>query len=99
MKLYVCYGTWNNPALPGRPNGHVCGYAHSALIEAGHRPEVIRSYGLGPLPDWLNRTKGRREVRKLTGNNWVPVLVTDAGDVIQGSQEIVDWAAANAAAV
>jgi len=98
MKLYVCYGTWKKMTIPGRPNGHVCGYAHSALVAAGYAPEVIKSYGLGPLPDWLNRTKGRREVKRLTGNNWVPVLVTDSGDVVQGSQEIVDWAQANPSA-
>lgn len=97
MKLYVCYGTWVGPALPGRPHGHVCGWAHSALIDAGYQPEVIKCRGLGALPDALNRSSGRREVRRLTGNNWVPLLVTDSDDVIQGSERIVEWAAANPA--
>ncbi len=94
MKLYVCFGTFK-PAP--RPGGHPCGNAYHALREAGHHPEVIRSYGLGILPDVLNPTRGRREVRKLTGSNMVPVLVTDDGEVVQESQRIVDWARANPA--
>jgi hypothetical protein len=94
MKLYVCYGTFT--AAP-RPGGHPCGNAHKALREAGHDPEVIRAYGAAALPDIFNRTRGRREVKKLTGNTWVPVLVTDDGETVQGSQEIVDWAKAHPA--
>ena len=100
MKLYVCWGTFKIPAvLPGRPHGHVCEYADTALREAGYDPEVIKAYGLGPLPDWINSSKGRKEVRKLSpkGSSWVPLLVTDDGEVIQGSQRIVDWAKANPA--
>jgi hypothetical protein len=95
MKLYVCYGTWK-PAP--RPGGHPCGRAYHALKDAGHQPEVIRSYGLGMLPDAFNQTRGRQEVQRLTGNTWVPVLVTDDGAVVQGSYEIESWAQANPAA-
>jgi hypothetical protein len=95
MKLYVCYGTWK-PAP--RPGGHPCGQAYHALKEAGHEPEVIKAYGLGALPDALNQTAGRKEVKRLTGNNWVPVLVKDDGEAIQGSREIISWAQANPAA-
>jgi hypothetical protein len=94
MKLYVCYGTFT--AAP-RPGGHPCGNAHKALKEAGHNPEVIRAYGLGALPDIFNRTRGRQEVKRLTGNVWVPVLVTDTGEAIQGSERIIDWARKNPA--
>ena len=94
MKLYVCYGTWK-PAP--RPGGHPCGRAYHALKDAGHDPEVIRSYGLGMLPEVFNRTRGREEVKRLTGNSWVPVLVADDGTVIQGSYEIESWAQANPA--
>ncbi len=94
MKLYICWGTF--PA-PRRPGGHPCRNAYQALKDAGHEPEVVKSYGAGILPDFLNVTKGRREVRELTGNSWVPVLVTDAGDVVQGSDKIADWAKANPA--
>ena len=45
----------------------------------------------------MNWTKGRREVKKLTGNYWVPVLVTDDDTVIQGSDKIIAWAKANPA--
>jgi hypothetical protein len=94
MKLYVCYGTWK-PAP--RPGGHPCGTAYHALKDAGHEPEVIRAGGLGALPDIFNRTRGRREVKRLTGNHWVPALVADDGTVVQGSREIAAWAAANPA--
>jgi hypothetical protein len=91
MKLYVCYGTFPTP----RPGGHPCSNAHKALVAAGHDPEVIRTYGLGPLPDVMNPR--RKPVRELTGRNWVPVLVTDDGQVIQDSKRIVEWAGANPA--
>jgi hypothetical protein len=94
LKLYVCYGTWK-PAP--RPGGHPCGVAYHALKDAGHDPEVIKSYGLGLLPESLNRTPGRQEVKRLTGNTWVPVLVTDDGEVIQDSKKIAGWARANPA--
>lgn len=94
MRLYVCYGTWK-PAP--RPGGHPCGRAFHALRDAGHSPDVIKSYGLGALPSAFNQTPGRKEVRRLTGNNWVPVLVTDDGTVFQGSREIEAWAEDNPA--
>jgi len=95
MKLYVCYGTWK-PAP--RPGGHPCGHAYQALKDAGYDPDLKLSYGLGALPGFLNDlTSGRREVKRLTGNYWVPVLVTDDGKVIQGRREIEEWARANPA--
>jgi len=95
MKLYVCYGTWK-PAP--RPGGHPCGTAYHALVDAGHHPKVVRSYGLGILPDILNQTSGRRAVKKLTGSNVVPALVTDDGEVVHGSREIAAWARSHPAA-
>lgn len=94
MKLYVCWGTFPTP----RPGGHPCANAYDALREAGHEPEVIKSYGLGPLPDVLNRTSGRKEVKRLTGQSWVPVLVTDGDEVVFDSKQIAAWAAAHPAA-
>ncbi len=94
MKLYVCFGTFK--AAP-RPGGHPCGNAYHALREAGHDPQVVKAYGLGLLPDALNNTKGRKEVRDLTGANMVPVLVTDDGEVVRESGAIVDWARAHPA--
>jgi hypothetical protein len=90
MRLYVCWGTFQTP----RPGGHPCGNAYRALVDAGFEPEVTRTYGLGPLPDFLNPT--RSEVRELTGgSSWVPVLVTDDGEVIQDSKRIAEWARRN----
>jgi hypothetical protein len=94
MKLYVCWGTFK-PAP--RPGGHPCGRAYHALKDAGYEPEVVRAYGWAVLPRIFNDTKGRREVEQLTGNIWVPALVTDDGGVVQGSREIEDWAKANPA--
>jgi hypothetical protein len=93
VKLYVCWGTFSTP----RPGGHPCANAFHALEDAGHHPEVIKSYGFAPLPGFLNQTRGRREVAELTGNRWVPTLLLDDGTVIDGSHEIVDWAAAHPA--
>lgn len=90
MTLYVCYGTFT--AAP-RPGGHPCGNAYRALREAGHAPEVVRSYGAGFLPDAVfNRTTGRRRAKQLTGRSTVPVLELDDGTAIGGSQEIAAWA-------
>jgi hypothetical protein len=93
VKLYVCWGTFKAP----RPGGHPCANAYEALRRAGHEPELVKSYGLALLPGVLNRTRGRREVRELTGSRWVPTLLLDDGAVVDGSQAIVDWAAANPA--
>jgi glutathione S-transferase-like protein len=94
VKLYVCYGTFRSP----RPGGHPCGNAYRALKEAGHDPEVVKSYGLGILPGFMNLTRGRREVKKLTGRYWVPVLVTDDDEIISDSKNIVAWAEEHPAA-
>ena len=92
MRLYICYGLFKSP----RPGGHPCRNAYEALTEAGYDPEVKRSYGLGPLPDFM-QTSARKEVKRLTGNSWVPTLVLDDGEVVDGSEEIVAWAKANPA--
>jgi Glutathione S-transferase, N-terminal domain len=92
MKLYVCWGTFK--AAP-RPGGHPCGNAHEALVEAGWRPEVERVYGWDVLGSRFNPTRGK--IRELTGQNAVPVLVTDDGEVIQDSKRIAAWAKENPA--
>ena len=98
MKLYVCWGTfpvpWPRRSASWRPAAHPCKRAHDALEEAGHSPEVVRTYGLGQLPDF---TRGRKEVKRLTGESWVPVLVLDDGEVIRDSDRIVAWARDNPA--
>ena len=92
----MCWGTfpvpWPRRERSWRPGGHPCKVAHDALTAAGHSPEVVRTYGLGSLPDV---TAGRREVKRLTGDSWVPVLALDDGRVVAGSQAIEAWAEAN----
>ena len=88
MKLYVCWGTFPSP----RPGGHPCRNAYQALKDAGHDPEVVKAYGLGPLPAV---TKGRKEVQERTGQKWVPMLLTDEGEAIADSKKIIEWAKKN----
>jgi len=88
MKLYICYGTFQTP----RPGGHPCRRAYNALRDAGHDPELIKSYGLAALPDVFNKTEGRRKAKELTGSYAVPVLVTDDGEVVSDSRKIAAWA-------
>jgi hypothetical protein len=93
MKLYVCWGTfpvpWPRRSGSWRPGAHPCKLAFDALKEAGHCPDVAKVYGFASLPDL---TGGRRQVKRLTGKSFVPVLVLDDGEVITGSQNIADWA-------
>ncbi len=94
MKLFVCWGTFPIP----EPGGHPCKNAADALREAGHRPEVVRAFGLGILPDTpFNLTPGRKRAKELTGKSMVPVLELDDGTAVSGSKEIVAWARANPA--
>ena len=92
MKLYICWGTFPSP----RPGGHPCRNAYHALRDAGHDPELVKSYSSGALPAV---TSGRKEVQRLTGEKWVPVLVLDDGEVIKDSKNIVSWAKQNPAAL
>jgi hypothetical protein len=89
MKLYVCWGTFQTL----RPGGHPCHTAYEALKASGHDPEVQKVYGLGYGPRIFNvMTAGRRDVERISGQREVPVLVTDSGEVISDSKNIVAWA-------
>ena len=96
MKLYVCWGTfpvpWPRKSASWRPGAHPCKRAYDALKAAGHSPEVVKVYGFGSWPDV---TSGRKEVTRLTGESWVPVLVLDDGEVVRESENIVVWARDN----
>jgi hypothetical protein len=85
MKLYICWGAC--PVPGGRP----CRLAYEALEQAGHDPEVIKGHGGRLLPDPLNRTEGR-DAKRLIDDRRVPVLVTDEGEVVSETRNIVDWA-------
>ena len=90
MKLYVCWGTFPTPLLPG---GHPCRDAYLALRRAGYDPKVVRSYGAAILPDIpFNLTPQRIHVKRATGSSEVPLLETDEGETIQGSRQIASWA-------
>ncbi len=88
MDLYVCYGTF------GPAKQHPCAKAHKALVAAGHAPHVVRTYGCYGTDRFF---PGRREITRLTGNYEVPTLVLDDGSLIDGSDSIAAWAAANQA--
>ena len=85
---------WPRRGGSWRPDAHPCKMAYDALEEAGYSPEVVKAYGFGRLPDV---TRARREVKRLTGESWVPVLVLDDGEVITESRDIVAWARENSA--
>jgi hypothetical protein len=94
VKLYVCWGTFQTL----RPGGHPCHNAHEALRLAGYDPEVIKVRGLGVGPGFMHwTTDGRREVEKLSGQQVVPVLETDDGEVVSDSKLIIEWAEAHPA--
>ena len=79
---------------PQRPSG-ACRperRSRASTVSASTAAEDLR---LGVLGNALNPT--RKPVRDLTGQNWVPVLVTDEDEVVQGSGKIVEWAEANPA--
>ena len=83
LDLHVCYGTFG----PGRR--HPCANAYQALLAAGHRPSVVKTYGCYGTDRFFS---GRRAIKRLTGNYKVPTLVLDDGTFIDGSENIVAWA-------
>jgi hypothetical protein len=52
-------------------------------------PEVVNVYGFGQLPDI---TPGRKKIRRLTGQSFVPVLVLEDGEVVADCANIAAWA-------
>ena len=55
---------------------------------------MVKVYGFGQLPDV---TRGRKEVKRLTGESWVPALVLNDGEVVTDSKNIAAWARDNPA--
>jgi glutathione S-transferase len=88
LTLYVCH------IDEGGPPVHPCRMAHHALRKAGHqyRTEVFdrnRPFGFF--------TKGKRpELRKLSGQEKLPVLQLPDGSTVNGSGDIIRWARENA---
>jgi len=89
MKLYTCGQKGKGGNLPF-PLTHACGKAINALDDAGleYELEVAPGYKLMP---WTRSGDARAEIRKLTGQDDVPVLLLDDGTAIAGSGKIVDW--------
>jgi hypothetical protein len=96
MKLYTCGGKGKGGSLPW-PITHACGHAMKALDEAGqiYELQVVPGYRLLP---WTRAGNARAEIRKLTGQDNVPVLLLDDGTAIAGSGRIADWAREHSAA-
>ena len=88
MILYTCGQKKRGPGF-----AHPCAKAAKALDAAGYKYElrVVGSYRLMPWT-WGHREDDRAEVRKLSGQNLVPILVLDDGEVISGSSTIARWA-------
>ena len=87
-KLYVCGKRESAASL-----GHPCGRAIVSLRNAGFEPEIETVAGYRALP-WTRSGK-RDEIRELTGQEHVPVLILSDGSAIAGSGRIIKWAKAN----
>ncbi len=95
MVLYTCGAEKSGGALPG-PLAHPCGRAAKALDDAGHDYELKTVGGYRMMPwTWRTRSRDRAEIKRLSGQQQVPILVLDDGKVISGSGEIAEWATAN----
>ncbi len=70
---------------------HPCGVAAQALDAAGHTYTVKVVGGFKNIP--FSRRGKREEIRALTSQDDVPVLVLDDGATLLGSSTIVEWAA------
>jgi glutaredoxin len=91
--LYTCGQKKSHASI-----GHPCGRAAKALDEAGYEYEIrdLPGYRLVPWT-WGERRSGREEVRELTGQINLPVLLLDEGKTVAGSGKIADWAKAHPA--
>ena len=85
MKLYTC-GQRDHAGKIGHP----CGRAADALRDSGYEFEIETVEGYRLMP-WTRRGK-RDEIRAISGQENVPVLVTDDGEIVSGSGTIARWA-------
>jgi glutathione S-transferase len=92
--LYTCGQTKHGPAFM-----HPCAKAAKALAVAGHEYEIRKVSGYRLMPwTWHRRSADRAEVKELSGQCNVPILVLDDGEVIVGSGLIARWAEEHPAA-
>ena len=84
LTLYVC------TIDDGGPPPHACKRAQRALRAAGHDfDKVIAARG---IPFGLFTTGRRPELKKLSGQEKLPVLRLADGSTINGSAAIIAWA-------
>lgn len=88
MRLYTCAGGKVGATAPLVE--HPCGKAAKALDDAELTYERATVGGFKRVP--LSRRGRRDEIRRLTGQDDVPVLLLDDGEAIAGSDAIVAWA-------
>ena len=87
LTLYVCH------IDEGGPPPHACKRAQKALRRAGHDFEKV-VFARGHLFGLF--TKGRRpELKAISGQEQLPVLILPGGDTVNGSAAIIAWANAN----
>ena len=87
LTLYVCH------IDEGGPKPHACRRAQNALREHGHEFEKV-IYARGHLFGLF--TKGRRpELKQMSGQEMLPVLLLADGATISGSANIIAWAKEN----
>jgi glutathione S-transferase len=86
--LYTCGTKTMGPGVM-----HPCAKAGNALKDSGYEYELktVKGYRLMPWT-WRSREKDRAEIKELSGQTSVPILVLDDGEVIAGSGAIADWA-------
>jgi len=94
MVLYTCAARTHGASVP--IIAHPCGVAAKALDRAGLDYEVKVVGGFKNVP--FSRRGKRGEIRELTGQEDVPVLLLDDGAAIAGTRQIVEWASAHPAA-
>jgi glutaredoxin len=91
MILYTCAQQDKHGSI-----GHPCGRAADALHEAGYEYEIRELPGYRLMPwTWGQRRQDRDEVKELTGQVNLPVLLLDEGKAVYPSGEIVKWAKAH----
>lgn len=87
LTLYTCHLDRGGPKL------HPCRQVHDALDAAGHEYETVVFDKNKPMGFF---TKGKRpELKKMSGQEKLPVLKVGADRTIAGSGEIKKWAREN----
>ncbi len=90
LTLYVCN------IDDGGPPPHACKRAQRALRAEGHEFEKVIA-GRG-IPFGLFTTGRRPEIKKLSGQEKLPVLELPDGNTVSGSANIIAWAKSHAPA-